>query len=88
MANDNDTSAYKKLLLHFMGELDPLYSMLQWLTERMMEALLTGPSPSGTQGGWDGRRMTSARTGSPSGGSSACRCRRTDTRRPCPRGSP
>jgi len=37
MARKYDTSAYKKLLLHFMGEADPLYSMLQWLTERMME---------------------------------------------------
>jgi len=37
MARNYDTAAYKKLLLHFMGELDPLYSMLQWLTERMME---------------------------------------------------
>ncbi len=37
MARKHDTSTYKKLLLHFMGEADPLYSMLQWLTERMME---------------------------------------------------
>lgn len=37
MAKCYDTAAYKKLLLHFMGELDPLYSMLQWLTQRMME---------------------------------------------------
>lgn len=37
MAGKYDTSTYKKLLLHFMGEADPLYSMLQWLTERMME---------------------------------------------------
>ena len=37
MARSYDTATYKKLLLHFMGELDPLYSMLQWLTERMME---------------------------------------------------
>jgi cephalosporin-C deacetylase-like acetyl esterase len=37
MASEYDTSVYKKLLLHFMGESDPLYSMLQWLTERMME---------------------------------------------------
>jgi len=40
MARDYDTAALKKLLLHFMGELDPLYSMLQWLTERMMEVEL------------------------------------------------
>jgi putative transposase len=37
MAKSDDTATYKKLLLHFMGEADPLYSMLQWLTERMME---------------------------------------------------
>jgi len=37
MAGKYDTSTYKKLLLHFMGEADPLYSMLQCLTERMME---------------------------------------------------
>lgn len=37
MAQRYDTATYKKLLLHFMGEADPLYSMLQWLTERMME---------------------------------------------------
>jgi putative transposase len=37
MARRHDTATYKKLLLHFMGEADPLYSMLQWLTERMME---------------------------------------------------
>lgn len=37
MAGRYDTATYKKLLLHFMGESDPLYSMLQWLTERMME---------------------------------------------------
>ena len=37
MAQRYDTATYKKLLLHFMGESDPLYAMLQWLTERMME---------------------------------------------------
>ena len=37
MAGKYDTATYKKLLLHFMGETDPLYAMLQWLTERMME---------------------------------------------------
>lgn len=37
MARVYDTATYKKLLLHIMGESDPLYSMLQWLTERMME---------------------------------------------------
>ena len=40
MAKNYDTAAYKKLLLHFMGDSDPLYSMLQWLTERMMEVEL------------------------------------------------
>jgi len=37
MAGKNDTAAYKKLLLHFMGEADPLYAMLQWLAEEMMK---------------------------------------------------
>ena len=37
MARKYDTVAYKKLLLQFMGESDPLYAMLQWLTQRMME---------------------------------------------------
>lgn len=37
MVRKYDTPMYKKFLLHFMGEADPLYSMLQWLTERMME---------------------------------------------------
>ncbi|MDY0095857.1 MAG: hypothetical protein RBT80_24440, partial [Candidatus Vecturithrix sp.] len=36
MAKRYDTAAYKKLLLYFMGELAPLYSMLQWLTARML----------------------------------------------------
>ena len=37
MAKKYSTADYKKMLLNFMGEADPLYSMLQWLTERMME---------------------------------------------------
>jgi len=37
MARKYDTATYKKLLLQFMGESDPLYAMLQWLTQRMME---------------------------------------------------
>jgi putative transposase len=37
MARRYDSATYKKLLLHFMGEADPLYAMLEWLTERMME---------------------------------------------------
>jgi len=37
MAKVNDSATYKNLLLHFIGEPDPLYSMLQWLTSRMME---------------------------------------------------
>jgi hypothetical protein len=32
MARKYGTATYKKLLLHFMGEPDPLYAMLQWLT--------------------------------------------------------
>ena len=37
MAGRNDTDYYKKLLLDFIAEPDPLFSMLQWLTQRMME---------------------------------------------------
>ena len=37
MACKYDSGTYKKLLLQFMGEADPLYAMLEWLTERMME---------------------------------------------------
>ena len=37
MARKYDTATDKKLLLHFMGESDPLHAMLQWLTQRMME---------------------------------------------------
>jgi len=37
MAHRYDSAAYKKLLLQFIGEADPLYAMLEWLTERMME---------------------------------------------------
>jgi len=37
MVRKYDTATYKKLLLHFMGESYPLYAMLQWLTQRMME---------------------------------------------------
>ena len=37
MASRNDTDYYKKLLLDFIAEPDPLFSMLQWLTQRMME---------------------------------------------------
>jgi transposase-like protein len=37
MAGRNDTDYYKKLLLDFIVEPDPLFSMLQWLTQRMME---------------------------------------------------
>ena len=37
MAGRNDTDYYKKLLLDFIAQPDPLFSMLQWLTQRMME---------------------------------------------------
>jgi len=37
MARKYDSATYKKLLLQFMGEADPLYAMLEWVTERMME---------------------------------------------------
>jgi putative transposase len=37
MSEVNDSATYKKLPLHFIGDPNPLYSMLQWLTNRMME---------------------------------------------------
>jgi hypothetical protein len=37
MAGRKHTDYYKKLLLDFIAEPDPLFSMLQWLTQRMME---------------------------------------------------
>lgn len=70
MARGHDTATYKKLLLHFMGESDPLYSMLQWLTERMMEV------ESELKVGAVKRKHTSDRTTHFSG----TRVRRFDTR--------
>jgi transposase-like protein len=70
MARGNDTATYRKLLLHFMGESDPLYSMLQWLTERMMEV------ESELKVGAVKRKHTSDRTTHFSG----TRVRRFDTR--------
>lgn len=32
-----DTAKSKKLLMQFMGESDPFYAMLQWLTQRMID---------------------------------------------------
>jgi len=37
MAHRYDSATYKKLLLQCIGEADPLYAMLEWVTERMME---------------------------------------------------
>lgn len=37
MADKNHTDYYNELLLDFIGEPDPLFSMLQWLTDRMMD---------------------------------------------------
>ena len=36
MARENVTTYFKKLLLEFITEPDPLYSMMQWLTEQLM----------------------------------------------------
>ena len=38
MAGINDCATSKNLLCHFMGETAPLYSIIQWLTSRVMEA--------------------------------------------------
>lgn len=35
MAGKNHTDYYKKMLLDFIAEPDPLFSMLQWLTQRI-----------------------------------------------------
>ena len=37
MAIGNDTAKFKKMLLEFMTEPDPLYSMLQWFTQQLMQ---------------------------------------------------
>jgi len=37
MAGREHTDYYNKLLLDFIAQPDPLFSMLQWLTQRMME---------------------------------------------------
>ena len=37
MAVTKDTDYFKKMLLDFIAEPDPLFSMRQWLTQRMME---------------------------------------------------
>ena len=70
MARGNDTATYRKLLLHFMGESDPMYSMHQWLTERMIEV------ESELKVGAVKRKHTSDRTTHFSG----TRVRRFDTR--------
>ena len=37
MARENVTTYFKKLLLGFIPEPDPLYAMMQWLTEQLMK---------------------------------------------------
>ncbi|MCX6089936.1 MAG: hypothetical protein NTX88_06150 [Candidatus Atribacteria bacterium] len=37
MVKSNDTQYFKKLLMEFIGEPDPMYSMLEWITQKMME---------------------------------------------------
>jgi transposase-like protein len=49
MADRNHTEYYKKLLLDFIAGPDPLFSMLQWLTQRMME--LASQSKAGSRKG-------------------------------------
>ncbi len=40
MANSNSTPSFHEMLLKFIGEADPMLSMLQWLCDEMMEAEL------------------------------------------------
>jgi transposase-like protein len=70
MAGRNDTDYYKKLLLDFISEPDPLFSMLQWLTHRMME--LESESKAGAP---KGKHSTERKTHF-----SGTRVRRFDTR--------
>jgi putative transposase len=70
MAGRNHTDYYKKLLLDFIAEPDPLLSMLQWLTQRMME--LEAESKAGAP---KGRHSTGRKTYF-----SGTRVRRFDTR--------
>jgi transposase-like protein len=70
MARGNDTNCFKKLLLNFMAEPDPLFSMLEWLTHRMME--LEAESKVGAQ---KGKHATDRQTYF-----SGTRVRRFDTR--------
>ncbi len=57
MAGRNDTDYYKKLLLDFITEPDPLFFKLQWLTHRMME--LEAESKAGAP---KGRHSTQRKT--------------------------
>jgi putative transposase len=70
MAGRNDTDYYKKLLLDFISEPDPLFSMLQWLSHRMME--LESESKAGAP---KGKHSTERKTHF-----SGTRVRRFDTR--------
>lgn len=70
MAGKNHTDCYKKLLLDFIAEPDPLFSMLQWLTQRMME--LESQSKAGAP---KGKHSTERKTRF-----SGTRVRRFDTR--------
>jgi putative transposase len=70
MAGRNDTDYYKKLLLDFITEPDPLFSMLQWLTQRMMD--LESESKAGAP---KGKHSTERKTHF-----SGTRVRRFDTR--------
>lgn len=38
MATKNSTLSFEEMLLKFIGETDPMLSMLEWLCSKMMEA--------------------------------------------------
>jgi len=70
MAQTHDTLYFKKKLLEFMGEPDPLFSMLNWLTERLMQ--LEAEAKVGVEKGRHSTMRTTYFSGS--------RVRRFDTR--------
>jgi hypothetical protein len=37
MARTNDTALFEKILLQFVGEAEPVLSMLEWTAQRLME---------------------------------------------------
>jgi transposase-like protein len=70
MAKRDLSSVFKALLLQFVGEADPLLSMLEWVTQQLMEVEATNKV-----GAEKGKHSTDRRTYF-----SGYRVRRFDTR--------